>query len=193
MYCPNPSCPDHLANGVPGEYREGTERCPYCGELLAPGSPPEAEAPQAPAERPVPGGGAAHHEVTVFVARDPAEAAMTVGLLEQNGIACFRRVEGLGGETAFFSARWAPVPGQRYEIVVSSAAERAARRLLEETLGPEAVVPAPSPPVPSPSPPPDSPHHRRDDETPPRVVLLLLLLGFLLVAGVLTIILRSLN
>lgn len=28
MYCPNPECPDLVASGVPGEYREGIVACP---------------------------------------------------------------------------------------------------------------------------------------------------------------------
>ncbi len=144
MYCPNPNCPDRQETGVAGEYREGTVRCPYCNALLEPGEAPREE-PGAGNESGRDRAGHGTHEVTVFLAHDPTEAAMIAGLLEENDIPCFQRVEGLHGEPALFSARWAPVPGQKYEIRVSSAAEEAARRLLEETFGPEVSLHEPSP------------------------------------------------
>ena len=39
MYCPNDECPDFVAYGVRGEYREGIATCPRCGAHLLPGSP----------------------------------------------------------------------------------------------------------------------------------------------------------
>ncbi|NOZ95239.1 MAG: DUF2007 domain-containing protein [Acidobacteria bacterium] len=143
LYCPNPECPDRRENGEPGEYREGTTVCPYCGTPLVRGEP----APQDdPALRESAGKheGDGAHEVMVFLASDPTEAAMITGLLEEHDIPCFQRVAGLHGEPALFSARWAPVPGQRYEIVVAQASEREARRLLEDTLGPDAGQPQPA-------------------------------------------------
>jgi len=102
---------------------------------------------------------------------------MITGLLEENDIPCFQRVEGLHGKPALFSARWAPVPGQRYEIVVASASEMEARRLLEETLGPGAGQTTLSPATPSQV--PDSPWDAGDAPTrsDPRILVLLVLLG----------------
>jgi len=147
-----------------------------------------------PANGQDPGRCATHHEVTVFVASDPTEAAMIQGLLEEQGIACLSRVEGLGGETAFFSARWAPVPGQSYEIVVSSAAEEAARRLLEETLGPE-LRPL-EPPLPEPSGSGALPQDHKSGGPPPGgpwLLVLLLVLGAIFLAGAITTLLRFLR
>ncbi len=187
MYCPNPECPDLLETGVPGEYREGTTHCPYCGTALAPGEPPRAPEDGAGGEA----GKIASHEVTVFLARDPTEAAMIAGLLEEHGIPCFQRVEGLHGEPALFSARWAPVPGQRYEIVVGQASEREARRLLEDTLGPGAG--STGPPQPPPPGPPAGPDAVAGDPVPgdSRHLFFPLLLGLLLLAGVIAWLLRS--
>ncbi len=40
-HCPNPECPDLLAHGRPGEYRDEIESCPYCGTPLRWGPAPE--------------------------------------------------------------------------------------------------------------------------------------------------------
>jgi hypothetical protein len=39
MYCPNRKCPDYEMNGRHGEYRQGIDRCPYCGEALVADDP----------------------------------------------------------------------------------------------------------------------------------------------------------
>ena len=39
-HCPNPECPDLLAHGRPGEYRDEIDVCPYCGTPLQWGPPP---------------------------------------------------------------------------------------------------------------------------------------------------------
>jgi hypothetical protein len=45
VYCPNDDCPDFVAYGVRGEYREGLVSCPRCKALLLPGSPPTTHEP----------------------------------------------------------------------------------------------------------------------------------------------------
>jgi hypothetical protein len=36
MICPNAECPDRIISGIPGEYRDGIEKCPKCGSDLVP-------------------------------------------------------------------------------------------------------------------------------------------------------------
>ena len=132
LHCPNPSCPDREASGGPGEYRDGIRTCPYCGTPLEPG--PARGAGDTPASgTPEP----AAHEATVFLARDATEADMIRGLLEIEGILAIARVRRGTDMPGLFSATWAPVPGQTYEILVSSRAREEARAVLEAAFGPD--------------------------------------------------------
>lgn len=46
MYCPNDECPDYVACGIRGEYRDGLTTCPRCNATLLPGSPPVSAEPE---------------------------------------------------------------------------------------------------------------------------------------------------
>ncbi len=135
MYCPNPRCPDRGPGGMPAEYRDGIETCPFCGTTLAPGSP--AESPSGHGDAGIPPAHPGAHETVVFLARDVTEAEMVRGLLENEGIVAITRVSRADGVGRFFSATWAPVPGQVHEVLVSSRAMEAAREVLEAVYGPD--------------------------------------------------------
>ncbi len=45
MYCPNDECPDFVAYGVRGEYREGVMACARCSTPLLAGRPPTPDEP----------------------------------------------------------------------------------------------------------------------------------------------------
>ena len=46
MYCPNDRCPDFVAYGVRGEYRDDLAVCPRCHAKLLTGSPPSPAEPE---------------------------------------------------------------------------------------------------------------------------------------------------
>lgn len=79
MFCPNPDCPDLVASGVPGEYRQGIARCPVCGVDLVDGDPRQRvdEMPNAAAD-------AAEPPFVVAVAEvdEPAEIDVVRSVLE---------------------------------------------------------------------------------------------------------------
>ncbi len=134
-YCPNPECPDRVRTGEAGEFRDDVEACPFCGTLLVAEAPPAG--PDARSEPPPFSPEPRAHEVPVFLARDATEAELVRGLLENEGIVAIARIRNAENLAAFFSATWAPVPGQVFEVLVSSAALHTARELLESTFGPD--------------------------------------------------------
>lgn len=80
MICPNPECPDLLANGFPGEYVDGILTCPVCGaELIPEDSPasPVASATLTDGDVEV---------VQVFDSPHPAELTVVRALLDGTGI-----------------------------------------------------------------------------------------------------------
>ncbi len=84
-HCANPECPDRLANGMVGEFRDQIDACPYCGQRLEWGPAP---APTRDHDEPgFDGGenlGGEMAEVGHFIA--PVEADLARGFLESQGI-----------------------------------------------------------------------------------------------------------
>jgi len=134
-YCPNPACPDREHSAGIAEYRDDVETCPYCGTPLVAGVPEED--PEPPSEPASPSPVPRAHEIPVFTARDATEAEMVRGLLESADILSIVRIKSAENPAAFFSATWAPVPGQVFEVLVSSAALPTAHEILESTFGPD--------------------------------------------------------
>ncbi len=124
MYCANRDCPDRQATGVPGEYRQGIERCPYCGEPLVAGPPPDRIATDGSnGEEP------AFREVEVLTTQELPLADIAAAILEQAGIPHLRRSRG-GALVAAGSAHLAPIPGEEHRIAVAEEDADEARALL---------------------------------------------------------------
>lgn len=89
MYCANPDCPDVIATGIPGEYREGITTCPYCGKPLVETQPnldePPQEAPESGIEEPSPYAPGDDLE-PVFETSDPTEVPVVRSFLDAQGI-----------------------------------------------------------------------------------------------------------
>ncbi len=131
MFCPNPECPDVVASGVAGEYREGIVACPVCGADLVAADPrlqPSGSAAGGDAglvgSRPV--------EAVVETA-DPAELDIVRSILEGAGIPY--AVEGSEPRAAYRAGhalhRFDPLfGGLRFLVPSECAAE--ARALLTE-------------------------------------------------------------
>ena len=89
MYCANPDCPDFIATGIPGEYREGITTCPYCGKSLVETQPnldePPQEAPESGIEEPSPYTPGDDLE-PVFETSDPTEVPVVRSFLDAQGI-----------------------------------------------------------------------------------------------------------
>lgn len=84
-HCANPECPDRLANGMVGEFRDEIGACPYCGQRLewGPVPPPTRDDDGAAFDgtEEIDGEMA---EVGHFLA--PIEADLARGFLESQGI-----------------------------------------------------------------------------------------------------------
>ena len=133
MLCPNPECPDYLADGEPGEYRPHVEVCPVCGTPLVHALPegwPQGEEPDdgPPAPR------SWHGEPEpVFECTDPTEVPVIKSILDGAGIPYLTRGEERfdalrGGRSA---ARFNPLAGRVVFLVPSDLAEEAADLLQE--------------------------------------------------------------
>ena len=89
MFCANPDCPDVLATGIPGEYREGITVCPYCGQALVEEKPsvdePELDEPPAGADEPTLAAPGDDLE-PVFETSDPTEVPVVRSFLDAQGI-----------------------------------------------------------------------------------------------------------
>ncbi len=79
VVCPNPECPDLEASGARGEYRAGTELCPYCGTRLVDVSLVDEKA--AVSEKPGIDPGNRDLEA-VFSTDDPAEIQIVRSILQ---------------------------------------------------------------------------------------------------------------
>lgn len=77
MYCPNDDCPDFVAYGVRGEYRDGVTTCPKCKALLLSGSPATLHQPERGEGEPLVPVGSFEYE---------HEANLAVSFLAANGI-----------------------------------------------------------------------------------------------------------
>jgi hypothetical protein len=90
MLCPNPKCPDFIATGKHGEYRDGITTCPYCGEVLvgtlpSPAEPPRPEISAIGQENSVPYEPDDDLE-PVFETSDPTEVPIVRAFLDAQGI-----------------------------------------------------------------------------------------------------------
>jgi hypothetical protein len=92
MYCNNTDCPDYLATGKHGEYRDGISVCPYCGEPLQAG-PPEPDHTDAAGHgprmehHPSPGADDVTGDLEpVFETSDPTEVPVVRSFLDAQGI-----------------------------------------------------------------------------------------------------------
>jgi hypothetical protein len=90
VICPNLKCPDFLATGKHGEYRDEITACPYCGEVLVstlPSStePPPPEVPPTGREESAPYEPGEDLE-PVFETSDPTEVPVVRSFLDAQGI-----------------------------------------------------------------------------------------------------------
>jgi len=133
VYCPNPDCPDRVATGNPGEYRDDVVACPVCGTELARGSwedlAPDHVAPPASEQEHDDGG--ADDDVELLRTVDSAEADAVVAALDEARIPFWRRVEGPDG-MLLGAGRNAAAPGAEQVVIVAARREAEGRAVVEE-------------------------------------------------------------
>lgn len=97
MNCSNTKCPDFIATGRYGEYREGITVCPYCGEPLVEDDPSlaaeiedegQASPPQDDWGGPRPPAGEVDFDQLepIFETSDPTEVPVVRSFLDSEGI-----------------------------------------------------------------------------------------------------------
>jgi hypothetical protein len=136
VYCPNPDCPDRVATGNPGEYRDDVVSCPVCGTELLRGSWEDlAAAPAAAAvsvdEAHWDDGGSAGEDVELLRTVDVAEADAIVAALDEARVPFWRRVEGPDG-MVLGAGRSTAAPGAEHVVIVAARREAEALAVIEE-------------------------------------------------------------
>lgn len=133
MLCPNPDCPDRVATGKPGEYRDDVAACPVCGAELARGSWEDAAA-AAPEPAPTEeweAGSDDGADVELLRTADAAEADAVVAALDEARVPFWRRVEGPDG-MLLGAGRNAAAPGAEQVVVVAARRRAEALAVVEE-------------------------------------------------------------
>ena len=133
-HCPNPECPDLLAHGRPGEYRDEIGVCPYCGTPLEWGPAPEPAAESRGGLPPM----EELRETDGELARighftDQGEAELARGFLEAQGIPARIARDAAGGNRPGIGA----ITGIRLLVPASLAAEAEALLAAAENGGGE--------------------------------------------------------
>lgn len=132
MYCPNPDCPDRIATGNPGEYRDDMVACPVCGTELARGSWDDlVDQPTAAPAYAEQVDGAEGDDVELLRTVDAAEADAVVAALDEARIPFWRRVEGPDG-MLLGAGRNAAAPGAEQVVIIAGRREGEARAVVEE-------------------------------------------------------------